>query len=88
LPWAFNIDTLYKFRSFQDASREYVEQILLESKIYFSHPDDFNDPFDVAPYLKHGGDPNDPAYRSEREAAELASHRAGQDRRPLSGPRA
>jgi Protein of unknown function (DUF2971) len=75
-PWAFKIATLYKFRSFQDASREYVEQILLQSKIYFSHPDDFNDPFDVAPYLKHGGDPNDPAYRSEVAAAELASHRA------------
>jgi hypothetical protein len=75
-PWAAKIDTLYKFRSFQDASRQYVEQILLESRIYFSHPDDFNDPFDVAPVLKLGGDPNDPAYRREVEAAELASHRA------------
>jgi hypothetical protein len=75
-PWAFKIETLYKFRSFQGDSREYVEQILLESKIYFSHPDQFNDPFDVRPVLKHGGDPNDPAYRSEVEAAEVASQRA------------
>jgi hypothetical protein len=38
---------------------------LLESKIYFSHPDEVNDPFDVVPVLKHGGDVGDPAYLKE-----------------------
>ena len=65
--WAFGIETLYKFRSFQGESRQWVREILLESKIYFSHPDEFNDPFDVAPVVKHGGDPNDPAYLQELE---------------------
>jgi hypothetical protein len=74
--WASKIGTLYKFRSFQDASREYVREILLESKIYFSHPDQFNDPFDVAPVLKHAGNLTDPAYLKELENTEQAAHRA------------
>jgi hypothetical protein len=65
--WARGIDTLYKFRSFQGESRRWVRDILLESKIYFSHPDEFNDPFDIAPVVRHGGSPKDPAYLKELE---------------------
>jgi transcriptional regulator with XRE-family HTH domain len=60
--------------SFLQNARLFEDLILLESKIYFSHPDQFNDPFDVAPVVKHGCDPNDPAYRKEIEDAELAAH--------------
>ena len=73
-PWDQGITTLYKYRSFQGESRDWVEQILLESKIYFSHADEFNDPFDVAPTLVHGGDVNDPAYLRLLKREELRSH--------------
>ena len=74
LPWANGTSTLYKFRSFQDQSRDWVRQILLESKIYFSHPDDFNDPFDVAPVFRLAGQPSDPAYARAMHREELRSH--------------
>jgi hypothetical protein len=73
-PWDQGITTLYKYRSFQGESRDWVEQILLESKIYFSHADEFNDPFDVAPTLVHGGDVSDPAYLRLLKREELRSH--------------
>ena len=63
--WASGIDTLYKFRSFQGEARQWVAEMLLESKVYFSHPDEFNDPFDIAPVVRHGGNPKDPAYLKE-----------------------
>jgi len=74
LPWASGTTTLYKFRSFQNRSRSWVSQTLLESKIYFSHPDDFNDPFDVAPVFRLAGKPTDPAFARAMRREELQSH--------------
>jgi hypothetical protein len=68
--WANGLETLYKFRSFQGQSRNWVQQILLESRIYFSHPEEFNDPLDIAPIVRHGGNPKDPAYIKELEDSE------------------
>jgi hypothetical protein len=68
--WALGVDVLYKFRSFQNESVEWINQILIESKIYFSHPDQLNDPFDIAPTVKHDGNPTDPSYIQELELAE------------------
>jgi len=73
-PWNQGITTLYKYRSFQGESRAWVSDILLESKIRFSHPDEFNDPFDVAPTLAHGGDTSDRTYLRELKREELSSH--------------
>src|ERR1700691_5691385 len=73
-PWNQGITTLYNYRSFQGESRGWVSEILLESKIRFSHADEFNDPFDVAPTLAHGGDVSDPAYLKELKRAELRAH--------------
>ncbi len=73
-PWNQGIATLYKYRSFQGESRTWVSDILLESKIRFSHADEFNDPFDVSPTLAHGGNVNDPTYLKELKRAELSSH--------------
>ncbi len=74
-PWASGTTSiLYKFRSFQGPSRKWVRQILLESKIYFSHPGDFNDPFDVAPVFCLAGNPTDPALARAMRRDELRSH--------------
>lgn len=74
LPWADGISTLCKFRGFQDQSREWVSQILLESKIYFSHPDDFNDPFDVAPVYRLAGKSSDRAFARVMRREDLRGH--------------
>ena len=73
-PWNQGVTTLYNYRSFQGESRGWVSEILLESKIRFSRADEFNDPFDVAPTLAHGGDVSDPAYLKELKRAELRAH--------------
>jgi hypothetical protein len=62
LAWAQGVDTLYKFRSCSGPSRRWVRQILKNSRIYFSTPSQFNDPFDVSPIFRHSGDPSDPKY--------------------------
>jgi hypothetical protein len=59
LAWAEGVDTLYKFRSDTGPSRRWVRQILKNSRIYFSTPSQFNDPFDVSPIFRHSGDPSD-----------------------------
>jgi hypothetical protein len=73
--WARGIKTLYKFRSFQEESNAWVAQILLESRIYFSHPDQFNDPFDIAPIVKHGGNPKNPVYVEELKTSQEQLYR-------------
>ena len=62
LAWAERVDTLYKFRSYSGPSRRWVRQILKNSRIYFSTPSQFNDPFDVSPIFRYSGDPSDPKY--------------------------
>ncbi|MGH8309809.1 MAG: DUF2971 domain-containing protein [Steroidobacteraceae bacterium] len=71
--WALGIDTLYKFKGFTGDQRDHVIDMLEHSRFYFSVPDQFNDPYDVAPVIALGGDPKDPAFLAELEAKELAS---------------
>jgi hypothetical protein len=51
LAWAEGVDTLYKFRSYSGPFRRWLRQILKNSRIYFSTPSQFNDPFDVSPVV-------------------------------------
>lgn len=68
--WAFGIDTLYKFKGFQGDQRNHVLDMLENSRVYFSAPHQFNDPYDVAPVLRLAGDPNDPRFFEELQAQE------------------
>jgi len=45
---------LYKYGSFEGDRRNYLKEILLEGKIFFSNPYRFNDPFDCRPRLEIG----------------------------------
>lgn len=40
--------TLYKYRAWN----EYTKQILTNHQLYFSNPDDFNDPYDCKPFVQ------------------------------------
>ena len=48
-------DTLYKYRSLDGESKEWVENIFTKSEIYFSSPNGFNDPFDCKVELSLDG---------------------------------
>jgi hypothetical protein len=44
---------LYKFRAYDtDEHREWVRQILLENRVYFSRPSELNDPDDLRPIVR------------------------------------
>jgi hypothetical protein len=70
------ITTLYKFKGFRGAQREHVQDMLARGRVYFSSPDEFNDPYDVAPVIALGGNPNDPNFLQELEARENAKLKA------------
>jgi hypothetical protein len=74
--WYFGNNTLYKFRSFSGDSRKRVLDTIKNSRIYLPHPPAFNDPFDVAPVVAHGGDRYDPEYLRELQADEARMHKA------------
>jgi hypothetical protein len=42
---------LYKFRSLDGRSAEFTQQIIAGSKLWYSKPMDFNDPFDCSPVI-------------------------------------
>lgn len=45
--------TLYKFRPYEtEMHREWVRQILVENRVYFSRPTELNDPHDLRPLVK------------------------------------
>jgi hypothetical protein len=46
--------------------------MLRNTRVYFSAPHQFNDPYDVAPVLRLAGDPNDPEFFEELQALERA----------------
>lgn len=62
LAWADDVTTLYKFRSYDGKSRDWVNDIIENSRIFVPRPTTFNDPFDVKPIFRHSGDPNNPKY--------------------------
>jgi hypothetical protein len=45
---------LYKYGSFEGDRRNYLREILLNNRIFFSNPYRFNDPFDCRPRLEIG----------------------------------
>src|ERR1700684_4596882 len=74
--WYFDINTLYKFRSFRGESRARVLDTIKHSRIYLPHPPAFNDPFDISPVVAHGGDPYNPQYLRELQTEEARMHKA------------
>lgn len=74
--WALGFDTLFKFKGFAGEQREHVTDMLQNSRVYFASPEQFNDPYDVSPVIQLAGDPADPAYLAELEAAELSMMKA------------
>jgi hypothetical protein len=68
--WAEGHETLYKFKSLSGDSRDHVLGMIEKSSIYFSIPDEFNDPLDCAPVLKLAKDPSDPEFIEELQADE------------------
>lgn len=77
--WALNFSTLFKFMSFRAGEqRERVADVIQNSRIYCPTPDLFNDPYDVSPVIRHGGDPTDPQYIAELDRHErLMLERSG-----------
>ena len=67
LAWAKGITTLYKFQSLDSDNRDYTLDIIRNSRIHFSSPESFNDPFDCAPPVELGGKLDDPTFRRELE---------------------
>jgi hypothetical protein len=49
LPWREGHEKLYKFKSLSGGSKKHILDIFRNSRIYFSTPDEFNDPLDCAP---------------------------------------
>ena len=47
--WMEGYEKLYKFKSMSGSSRDQVLDIITNSRIYFSSPEQFNDPLDCAP---------------------------------------
>jgi len=71
--WATGVETLFKFRSLSGDAREYTLDILRNSRIYFSSPEQFNDPFDCAPPFILAGDIHDPQFFEELKRDEEQS---------------
>jgi Protein of unknown function (DUF2971) len=46
---------LYKYRGFSESTRDYVRQIIVENKVWFSSPADLNDPFDCKVHASFKG---------------------------------
>lgn len=62
MAWAEGVDVLYKFKSLAGDSRSYTLDIIENSRVYFSSPTQFNDPFDCAPRIDFAGDISDPRF--------------------------
>jgi hypothetical protein len=65
LAWAEDRDTLYKFKSLSGGGCHQVQDIIENSRLYFSTPGQFNDPLDCSPTFKLAGDLDDPAFLAE-----------------------
>jgi hypothetical protein len=68
--WIEGHDTLYKFKSLQGDSCVQVLDMIENSRIYFSTPDQFNDPLDCAPVFQLAKPVSDPAFVAELTAEE------------------
>ena len=71
LPWALGYQTLYKFKCFEGEQRDHVIDVVENSRVFFAESDQFNDPYDIAPIIRLGGDADDPEFVKELEAVEL-----------------
>ena len=68
--WAEGHSTLYRFMGLADERLSYVEDVLLNSRIYFSSPDQLNDPADCRPIFRLAKFLSDPDFIKELEEGE------------------
>jgi hypothetical protein len=59
--WITGHEVLYKFKGMTGDPHEHAIDMLTNSRIYFSKPDQFNDPLDCAPSCRLIRDPPDQA---------------------------
>jgi hypothetical protein len=50
---------LYKYRDLSGGNREYVRQTIVNNRVWFSSPADFNDPFDCRAHMSFRGSKKD-----------------------------
>jgi hypothetical protein len=67
MAWAEGHDTLYKYMSLGSENYGYVVDVLESSRVYFSSPDQLNDPADCKPVFKLAKDLSDPEFVRELE---------------------
>jgi hypothetical protein len=48
-------EVLYKYRDLSGSNRDYIRQTIVENKVWFSSPEDFNDPFDCKVHASFSG---------------------------------
>jgi hypothetical protein len=75
--WAEDRTTLHKFKSLSGGGCRQVQDIIENSRLYFSTPEQFNDPLDCSPTFKLAGDLDDPAFLAELKKDEdemIAQH--------------
>jgi hypothetical protein len=68
--WAEGHSTLYRFMGLEGARFAYVEDVLKNSRIYFSSPDQLNDPADCRPIFKMAKSLSDSEFMKELEEGE------------------
>jgi DUF2971 family protein len=73
--WVEGREKLFKFKSLSGGSRDQVLDVITNSRIYFSSPDQFNDPLDCAPVCVPAKSTSDPQFVQEmlEDEAALAS---------------
>jgi hypothetical protein len=62
LAWAEGIPTLHKYKGIAADAGEQVRNIIENSRIYLSQPDQLNDPLDCAPVFALARSLDDPAF--------------------------
>lgn len=76
LAWMEGREKLFKFKGMSRDSRDHVLDMISNSRIYFSSPDQFNDPLDCAPVCAPAKSVADPAFIQELLENETALARA------------
>ena len=64
--FAADLDFLYRYRSFAASERKYLEETIVENKLYFPPPAVFNDPFDCKPTFSLEGTDRDKRKYAEK----------------------
>jgi hypothetical protein len=78
ISWAEGLEVLYKFKSLAGESRGHTLDIIENSRVYFSSPSQFNDPFDCSPRIDFAQDIRDPSFVAQlREDEQRMARESG-----------